>query len=92
MRFLTEEETEELQVPETRNIKRLDGTNEPFTQSKLWWEKYDYLIYTTEFHPIRLRQEAMIAAHKFNLAFDFAMTDLVTGLYCEIMQQRTPQE
>ena len=42
--FITEKETEEFLELETRNIPMPDGTMRPFTDLRLTWRSYDFLI------------------------------------------------
>ena len=42
--FITEKETEDLLERETRTLPMPDGTMRPFTESKLFWKAYEFLI------------------------------------------------
>lgn len=89
MAFFTEKETEDLLVQKTRNLKNLDGTNRPFTTTKVWWETYDYVVYTAPaFHPVFLMEQAMKGAEKYSISIEEAMYELVCGMADELEEAR----
>ena len=85
MTFFTEAETEEWLTPVTRDLKNLDWSNRSYTNTKLWWDAYDYLVYTVpEYTPTELMRFAMITAHERGGAnLENCMYNVVCYLYRE---------
>lgn len=80
MTFFTEKQTETYLEEEIRDIKMPDGSLRPYRNFKVWWEAYDYLIWTTEFIPQKLVEYALREKAASGKSFDQSLEDVVAFL------------
>ena len=52
--FLTEKQTEYWLTSETRDILMPDGTREPYTDFKMFWGAFDFVLEETEYDEVSL--------------------------------------
>lgn len=79
--FLDDEEVEQALVMETRQLRMLDGSAQPFTETRSFWETYDFVLQQKAASTRRLVRLALAEREVRDLPFEFTFPHVVGQHY-----------
>jgi hypothetical protein len=88
--FITEKETEEFLALETRELPWPDGSIRPFTEMRLFWSSFDWLVEQKQYTPKRLVELAIMSSEETGRAFADTFRDSIAYMHKEF--EKTQRE
>ncbi len=87
MPFLTEKQTEAWLEMETRDLPMPDGTLRPFTDTKLHWNAYDFIVSQEMFTGARLVELSLIDSKETGFPFEMSFPNTVSYAYFRLRKR-----
>ena len=86
--FITEKETERLLEEKPRNVPMPDGSLRQITDSRLFWEAYDFLVGTKKWTPQELVDLSLRNCAKTGMSFDDSFNNVVCYAHQSVLNRR----